>query len=245
MYTVKQVAVMAGVSVRTLHHYDAIGLLKPTRSGANGYRLYGEEAVLRLQQILLYRELDLDLASIKRLMERPDFSVERGLLEHRKALQTRIARLERLVETVDKTIARQKGKINMTDEDLFRNLTVEERGYSEEAMRIWDPAVVRESHRRYNTLSAAERQQLKAEGAALYRDWAALIGSDPAAAPARSMVERWRQSIEFFWSPDADGLLGLARMYNQDARFKATYDAIDPRLAAYILECVQSYFSSK
>lgn len=244
MYTVKQVAELAGVSVRTLHHYDAIGLLKPIRSKANGYRQYGEEALLRLQQILLYRELDLDLAAIKRLMGRPDFSVEAALRDHKKALLARIARLERLVDTVDQTIAKQKGQSNMTDEELFSNLTPQERAYSEEAMQRWDPAVVRESQRRYKRLSAAERQQLKEEGAALYRDWAALIGTDPASESVRQIVERWRRSIEFFWEPEEAGLLGLAEMYSEDERFRATFDAVDPRLCDFIVKCVRAYVAS-
>ncbi|MBU0934947.1 MAG: MerR family transcriptional regulator [Spirochaetes bacterium] len=241
MYTVKQVADLAGVSIRTLHYYDSIDLLKPSRISANGYRWYGEEALLHLQQILLYRELDFDLASIKRLMDQKDFSVVQALLAHKRALKKRIARLERLVETVDNTIARQRGDRSMTDEDLFRNLTPEERAYTEEAMNTWDPELVRESHRRYNQLSAAERQQLKQEGQQLNRDWAALIGTDPAAQAARTMVERWRKSIELFWTPDTEGLLGLARMYNEDERFKKTYDQVHPRLAGYILDCVQAY----
>lgn len=241
MYTVKQVADLAGVSIRTLHYYDSIDLLKPSRISANGYRWYGEEALLQLQQIMLYRELDFDLASIKRLMAQKDFSVVQALQAHRRALKKRIDRLERLVETVDSTIARQRGDKSMADEDLFKNLTPEEKAYSEEAMSMWDPELVRESHRRYNRLSAAERQQLKEEGRQLYCDWAALIETDPAGPAAKAMVERWRKSIEFFWTPDAEGLLGLARMYNEDERFKKTYDQVDPRLAGYILDCVQAY----
>ncbi len=91
MFTVKQLSKLAGVTPRTLHHYDAIGLLKPTRVGENGYRYYGEECLLRLQQILLYRELDLPLDDIKKIMGRRDFDVLGALQRHKDALQKQVA----------------------------------------------------------------------------------------------------------------------------------------------------------
>ena len=89
MYTVKQLSKLAGVTPRTLHHYDQIGLLKPSRVGENGYRYYGEESLLRLQQILLYRELDLPLEDIKKIMGRRDFDVLGALRSHRKLCRNR------------------------------------------------------------------------------------------------------------------------------------------------------------
>jgi len=243
MYTVRQIADLAGVTVRTLHHYDAIGLLQPTRE-AHGYRKYHREDLLRLQQILLYRELGLDLESIKHLMESPGFSVARALEAHRKALRKRITRLEQLVETVDKTIASQKGDQTMKDEQLFAGLTAQEKEYAEEALTRWDPAVVKESHRRYGTLSALQKETLKAAGEALLRRWAGLIDTDPAGSEARAIVEEWRLGIEFFYTPTPEILLGLARMYNDDPRFRATYDRVDPRLAGFVLRCVETVYGA-
>ena len=104
MFTVKQLASLAGVTPRTIHHYDAIGLLKPVRVGKNGYRYYDDESILRLQQILFYRELDLPLLEIKKIMGRRDFVVLSALEGHRLELEKRIARLERLLGTGDNTI---------------------------------------------------------------------------------------------------------------------------------------------
>src|SRR5512136_1978771 len=103
-YTVKQVAVAAGVSPRTLHFYDQIGLLKPDAYGENGYRYYGEMALLRLQQILFFKELDFGLAEIKATIDRPGFDILEALCAHRETLQERSRRLSCLIETVDKTI---------------------------------------------------------------------------------------------------------------------------------------------
>lgn len=242
MYTVRQVADLAGVTPRTLHHYDSIGLLKPSSVGGNGYRYYGEEALLRLQQILVYRELGMDLDHIGRLMGKKDFSVVRALEAHRTALARRIERLQRLVTTVDRTIATQKGETTMRDEELFAGLTAQEKEYAEEALEKWDPEVVKESNRRYTRLSEAEKKALKDEQASVHADWARLIGTDPGSLAARAMVERWRNSIAFFYTPTVEGLVGLARMYNDDPRFRAVYDRVDPRLAAYIRDCVEAYF---
>jgi MerR family transcriptional regulator, thiopeptide resistance regulator len=101
-YTVKQLAVMSGVSVRTLHFYDRTGLLKAARNPANGYRIYDQAAVLRLQQILFLRELDLSLEQIRSVIDRPDFDLLDALEQHREALHDRQARLGRLLQTVDR-----------------------------------------------------------------------------------------------------------------------------------------------
>jgi len=106
MRTVRQVAKAAGISVRTLHHYDAIDLLKPGHVGANGYRYYGREELLRLQQILFYRELGLPLAGIAAVLDDPAFDPLAALREHRTALDARIGHYRTLIRTIDRTIAR-------------------------------------------------------------------------------------------------------------------------------------------
>src|SRR5438552_18719729 len=107
--TVKRLSKLAGVSVRTLHFYDEIGLLRPGRVGANGYRYYGQAALLRLQQILFYKELGLSLEEIADVLDQPGFDVAQALVAHRRALTERVGRLRRLIETVDQTTAYLKG----------------------------------------------------------------------------------------------------------------------------------------
>src|SRR5512140_2485562 len=102
VYAVKQLAKMAGVSVRTLHHYDQIGLFKPSARTTAGYRQYGEKDLLRLQQILFFRELDFSLSEIKKILDRPGFDQTAALVNHRTLLRERVQRLHRLVKTIDK-----------------------------------------------------------------------------------------------------------------------------------------------
>src|SRR5579872_3041596 len=108
-YTVKQVAAMSGVSVRTLHFYDETGLLKPAHHGANGYRFYEEPQLLTLQQILFYRELGFELKQIEGILGRADFEKVAALQSYRKVLQTNLTRTHKLIETIDKTVLHLKG----------------------------------------------------------------------------------------------------------------------------------------
>jgi DNA-binding transcriptional MerR regulator len=123
-YTVKQVAGMSGVSVRALHFYDETGLLKPAYCGANGYRFYEEPQLLKLQQILFYRELGFELKRIKRVLGRRDFEKIAALESHRKVLEQNLARTHRLIETIDKTIKHLKGTRKMKNEEMFAGFSV-------------------------------------------------------------------------------------------------------------------------
>src|SRR5438105_4241542 len=118
-YTVKQVARMSGVSVRTLHFYDEVGLLKPAFHGANGYRFYEEAQLLMLQQILFYRELGLELKQIKRILGGSDFDKLGALESHQKVLKKNLARTRQLVVTIDKTIEHLKGTKKMKNQEMF------------------------------------------------------------------------------------------------------------------------------
>src|SRR5580704_19441119 len=123
-YTVKQLAAMSGVSVRTLHFYDETGLLKPAYHGANGYRFYEETQLLTLQQILFYRELGFELKQIKQILGRADFEKAAALQSHRKVLQKNLTRTRQLIETIDKTIQHLKGAKKMRSKEMFAGFSV-------------------------------------------------------------------------------------------------------------------------
>ena len=123
--TVKQLSSLAGVTPRTLRYYDRIGLLKPEAVGANGYRRYGKESIMRLQQILFFRELDIPLNMIRDLVTRPDFDVVRALQAHRASLQERSKRLGKLIHTIDRTVDHLEGKATMKNEEFFEGWTEE------------------------------------------------------------------------------------------------------------------------
>jgi MerR family transcriptional regulator, thiopeptide resistance regulator len=246
MLTVKQLSKLAGVTPRTLHHYDQIGLLKPSRVGDNGYRYYGEESVLQLQQILFYRELGIPLDDIKRIMGRRDFDVLGALRSHKEALQKQVARLNRLINTVDNTINHLKGNSIMSEQGYFEGFTEEEQEkYALEAEQIYDPEAVRESNRKWKSYPAAKKEAIMAEGKAIYLDMIAAMPKGADSSEVQSIVERWRKHMDYFWTPNLEQLRALANGYVEDPRFKATFDKIHPGLAEFVREAVEVYVESK
>jgi DNA-binding transcriptional MerR regulator len=246
MYTVRQLADLAGVTVRTLHHYDEIGLLKPSSVGGNGYRYYDRDALYRLQQILFYRELDIPLEDIKRLLEGRDFDILAALRTHRAALQAEAKRLKRLIGTIDKTTLHLKGKATMTDKQLFRGFSeAEQEQLADEAARRWDSTTVRESNARWKQYPPEKKQRIMDEGNALYTDLIAAMPEGPASARVQAIVARWHEHMQYFWSPRDEQLLGLADLYNQDPRFHANFEAMQPGLSAFMREAVQEYVAGR
>jgi DNA-binding transcriptional MerR regulator len=244
--TIKRLAELAGVSVRTLHYYDEIGLLKPESIRANGYREYGEPAMMKLQQILFYRELDLSLEEIKSILASPDFDVMEALQAHKQALGQRVERLKRLIQTVDMTILHLKGEKKMGTKQLFEAFSDEEQEkYAAEAERMYDPEIVKASQRKWKSYTEEDKQRIGDEGNAAYAVIVAAIPFGPASPQAQAGVELWRKHMDYFWTPNPEQLLGLAEMYNSDARFKANFDKVDPRLAEFMLEAVGIYVKSK
>jgi len=246
MFTVKQLSRLAGVTPRTLHHYDAIGLLKPSRVGDNGYRYYGEESVLRLQQILFYRELGIPLEDIKKIMGRRDFDVLEALYSHKQALQKQVTRLNRLIDTVDNTIYHLKGNIVMSDKAYFEGFSEEEQEkYAAEAEQMYDPETVRESNRTWKGYSAAKKEAILAESNTIYSDMIAAMPKGAASPEVQAIVERWRKHLNYFWTPKLDQLLALANGYHDDPRFRANFDKMHPQLAGFMQEAVKVYVDER
>lgn len=245
-YTVKQLARLAGVTVRTLHHYDEIGLLVPPVIGANGYRYYDERSVLRLQSILFYRELEFPLSAIKAVLDRPDFDPLVALEEQRAALEAKLGRLHRLIATIDQTIRHLKGETSMSTKQLFAGLTPEqEREYTDEAARRWDEPTVRASQQRYRDYSAKKKQQIAAEGQAIYQEFVAAIPRGFDSPEAQAVVPRWRKHLEYFWVPNDDQCVALAATYRDDPAFRRTFDAIHPELATFMAEAVRIHIERR
>lgn len=242
MYTVKQLSTLAGVTPRTLHHYDQIGLLKPETVGENGYRYYGETSMLRLQQILFYRELDLPLGEIKKIMGRRDFEIVPALEHHRLELRKRIHRLEHLIATVDKTIQHLKGENMMSPKGLFEGFSEEQQErYAAEAEQMYDPEIVRASNRKWKGYAAEKKQAILEEGKQVYLDMIAAMPKGADSPEAQAVVERWRKHMDYFWTPELDQLNALAANYVEEPRFRANFDQMHPQLAEFMRDAVKMY----
>ncbi|MBI1259241.1 MAG: MerR family transcriptional regulator [Chloroflexi bacterium] len=244
MYAVKQLGDLAGVSVRTLHYYDEIGLLEPSVVSDNGYRHYDEAAVLKLQQILFYRELGLGLLQIKDLLDAPDFDLVAALQSHRAELQTRIERLQALMTTVDSTILHLVGEIDMSKKQLFAGFSEEkQKQYEAEIANDprYDQRKVKESQRNWSSYSAQKKEQIKAEGSAIYTDLAAVMDKGADSPEVQAIMARWHQHLRYFYDPTPEILRGLGQMYNQHPDFIANFQQIHPDLPAFLEQAVTHY----
>ena len=242
MYTVKQLAEIAGVTPRALRYYHSIGLLEPTRIARNGYRYYGDEALYRLQQILFYRELGMQLGEIRSILGKGDFDILEALHYHRSALGKELKRLRRLIRTIENTMRSLEGDAVMKPKRLFEGFSHEKQeGLAEEASRRWDAQTVRDSNERWNRYPAREKQKILEEGKTLYADLAAAMPKGAGSPEVQQIVQRWRDHLEYFWRPTEDQLLGLADLYNEDPRFRQNYEGVAPGLAGFMLEAVRVF----
>jgi DNA-binding transcriptional MerR regulator len=242
-YTVRQLADMAGVSVRTLHHYDQIGLLAPGSRSPAGYRLYSSQDALRLQQILFFRELGVALEEIGRILDDPAFDPLEALRSHRRLLQERADRMATLLVTVDRTIHHLTvGTMPLTDHELYEGFTQEQIDrYQKEVAEKYDPRIVKESQERVRRMSKPEWQALKAEGEAINQRMAELMGTPVANAEVQQTVARHFAMIGKFYTVTQEIYRGLAQLYVDHAEFRANYDRVRPGLAVYMQEAMNYY----
>jgi DNA-binding transcriptional MerR regulator len=242
-YTVGELAKMAGVSVRTLHHYDQIGLLKPSARTEAGYRLYGEAELLRLQQVLFFKELDMSLEAVRQVLDDPGFDQVTALEQHRQRLNGRIERLTQLLITIDRTIDRiTEEDMSLTDEELYEGFTTEQiERYKREAREMYDPALVAESERRAKKMSRAQWKAVKAEGEAITNAIAALADGDPAGAEVQALMARHHGWIENFYACSAEVYRGLSQLYVEHAEFRASYEKVRPGLAEFLSAAMKVY----
>lgn len=247
-YSIRHLARMSGVSTRTLRYYDEIGLLEPLRVSSSGYRIYGREEVDRLQQILFYRELGLGLERIASVLNDPAFDRARAMREHRAALISRREELDRLIANVDRTIAMNEGSLEMNDEQKFegfkREMVAEnERKYGAEVReRFGDEAVDRANARALGMSREAhdEAERLSAELAAALAQ--AKADGDPGSELAQQAAELHKRWLMIYWSEYSPAAhAGLARMYVEDERFRAHYDAAGEGTAEFLRDAILIY----
>ena len=242
-YTVGALARMAGVSVRTLHYYDEVGLLAPFSRSPAGYRLYGTEELLRLQQILFFRELDLPLEEVADILDDPRFDQVQALVDHRQVIEERIARMHRLVTTIDRTLLKLKGKsVELTDEELYEGLTKQQtERYQREAAERYDPVVLAESNRRIRKMSKARWQAVKEEGNAVTQAIADAMSADPQDPKVQALVAQHCAWMGNFYTVTPQIYRGLAQLYVENEEFRAFYDHVAPGLADFLSEAMIHY----
>lgn len=247
-YTVQKLAKLAGVSTRTLRYYDELNLLVPARISASGYRIYGAAEVNRLQQILFYRELGVELGQIKALLDLPTFDAAEALRTHRTKLLTQRERLEKLIANVDKSIEAAEGRTKMKDAEKFegfkKNMIEEnERKYGDEIREKYGKEAVEKSNQKLMGLSQEQYDESVRISAQMMETLAAAFATgDPAGELAQKAADLHRQWLGFYWDAySKEAHAGLARMYVEDERFTAHYDEKQPGTARFLRDAILIY----
>ena len=244
-YSVGQVADLSGVTVRTLHHYDEVGLLSPGGRSAAGYRLYESSDLERLQQILFYRELGFTLKEISAIVDDPGTDALGHLRRQRGLLTERIERLRAMVDAIDYEMEATTMDIPLTPEERFEVFgEFRPEDYAEEAERRWGGTeAYGQSQRRVASYKKEDWQQLKAEEEGVRARLAAALaaGLAPDSEEAMDAAEAHREHISrWFYECTYEIHRGLADMYVSDERFRSNYDATAPGLAHFIREAVHA-----
>ena len=240
--TVGQVAERFHVTVRTLHHYDEIGLLRPSERSPAGYRLYTGDDITRLQHVVVYRRLGFALEEIALLLENPE-NVEEHLRRQRAAVMSRLDEMRELVVAIDRALEREMNSERATDEDLKELFGEGFHDAQVEAEEKWgDTDAWRQSQERTRDYSRSDWEAVKAESDRVHAAFTDAMdaGEPPTSEAAMAAAELHRTSMQRFYDCDYEMQRGLADMYVSDPRFIATYDEIRPGMSHYVRDAIHA-----
>ncbi len=242
-YTVQQLSDLAGVSVRTLHYYDQVGLLKPAGLKNNGYRYYEEPQLLKLQQILFFRELEFPLTEIGKILSAPSFDMEKALEDQRHLIELKRKRLGGLIKTIDKTIQKIKKGNGMDDKELYGSFSKEEvDSYSKEAKERWgNTDAWKQSQERVKKMGKAGLKKVMEENGKILLEIAAAMKLAPDSADVQRLIAKHYNGLRAFYEPNLEMYRGLAEMYVVDPRFKSFYEKVAPGLAQFMRDAMVAY----
>ena len=238
---ISDVAKLTGVTVRTLHYYDGIGLLKPSEVTEAGYRVYNETDLEVLQQILFFRELGFPLEDIRKIMQDPAYEKESALRRQKALLLQKRSRLDRLISLVDKTL---KGERDMSFRQ-FDTAKIEEakKAYVEEAKQRWgSTAAYAEFEKRAGSYSDAQQKMLDGEDARILRAFGQIRSLSPDSAQAQALVKKWQAYITSnYYTCTKEILSCLGQMYVGDERFTQHIDGYGAGTAAFMAAAIEIY----
>ncbi|MCY9515732.1 MerR family transcriptional regulator [Paenibacillus apiarius] len=246
-YKVKEVADWVRISVRTLHHYDEIGLLKPDTVTPAGYRLYSDGNLETLQQILFFKEIGFTLEDIKRIVGQPNFDRKHALQSHRELLLKKRERLEEIIRTVERTIVSLEGGIDMEKKEMFEgfdmaDIEAHQKKYAEEAREKYGRDIVDRTMDRTSKYGKDDWAAIMASQAAIYNKIIAAMDRGPADPQVQEAIGEWRRHITSnFYDCTLDVFRGLGDLYVADDRFTKSIDQYQPGLAQFMREAMHIY----
>jgi MerR family transcriptional regulator, thiopeptide resistance regulator len=244
-YTVKQLAKLSGVSVRTLHFYDEIGLLKPAYYGENKYRYYEAEQLLLLQQILFFRELGVPLNDIQRIMSSDDFDKIKALQSHKIILEQALGRSQQMIKTLEKTILHLRGKTKMKDEELYYGFDSEIQKKHEKDLvnrGILTQEFLDECNKKVKNWTDKEKNDFIQDMEIIMKELINAMEKKlaPSSEEVQSLMHRHYVWLERTWTPTKESYLGLTDLY-QTPEFRVFYDQRHPKLLEFIIPAMKIF----
>ncbi len=248
--TVQQLATISGVSVRTLHYYDEVGLLKPSFTGENGYRHYDVLSQQRLQQILFFKELDFSLEQIKQSMENGLDNKLELMVDQRELLSLKKKRLEKIIGSLDFEIQQLKGGEDMKNtnnnnktSDLYKAFDMREiNEYHDEAKSRWGHTDAwKESQERTKHWTKEYVEKYKKEADLFMKQFVPKITFGVGSPEVQDDIDRVYENLKTFYTPSIEMFRGLGQMYVDDPRFTAYYEKYSPGLAIFMRDAITIY----
>lgn len=255
VYTVKKLSELSGVTIRTLHFYEEIGILKPAYHGSNGYRYYEEKELLQLQQILFFKELGFSLKQIQKVLGRDDFDQLSALYTHRKSLNTEWEKIGLLLKTIDKTIKHLKGKKKMKDKEIFDgfNITLVKKAKGGESYFAAEEIVGKSVKNPTKNIQDVEKrgkefyENITRTAHAIFKDLVHCIekGLDPASDEVQRIIKKHHTLTEQTHAATQEVYTALAQMYQEHPEFRKQLDPFHPELATFMAEAMRVFADKK
>ncbi|NMA81032.1 MAG: MerR family transcriptional regulator [Jeotgalicoccus halophilus] len=235
----KELADIAGISVRTLHYYDTIGLLSPEIDRENGYRNYSDQDVSTLQQILFFRQLNFKLTQIKDILNSPKYHQTEALLEQKDIILKEQTRLNNILKLIDKTIQAERGEITMTNEEKFSGVDFSHNPYEQEAREKWGDEKVEQANQNLKKMGTKEAER---EFDEIYTQLADLRHLDPESDAAQQEIGKWYDFLNKVGEYTPEMFKNLGEMYTADERFTKNIDKYGDGLAEFMKEAMTVYY---
>ena len=242
-YTIKKLADIAGISVRTLHYYDEIGLLKPQYRHDNGYRYYGVEEVMLLQQIMFFRELGFSLDEIRTIISSPDFDVSEALEQHRDLLLKKDERLRELINTVERTMSKKGKRSTLKIKEFYQGFSNEQiEKYREEVRSRWGSKTLEESEKKVIDMGQEKFIALQAEGGKIFKTIMENMSEGYDGKFIQELIAEWRKWLENFHHYSEEEIVELGQAYSQHADFIKFFKQYSDDLPVFLTRAIEHYY---
>lgn len=252
-YTVNKLSKLAGISTRTLRYYHEIGLLIPKKMSESGYRLYGEAEVDRLQQILFYKALGMELETIKEILNDSQYDREEALISHLEALHQKRTQIDLLIKNVSKTIEALKGETTMTNQEKFEGFKTQmieenEKQYGEEIRKQYGNQTINKANQKVKGMTQMQYEEAtRLEAEIKEKLKVAFKLGDPKSESAREVCKLHKEWLGYYWPEGVYSIeahKNLAQTYVDDSRFAAYYNAVVAGGAQFLRDAIWYYYES-